>query len=239
LFSTSHDSFASNFSAPNWAHYVSEAESLQLIAPILPLEIKDSLWYFKPFKAPRPDGLQPGFFQHCWHQVGESVSKEVIQIFNSGKMPSYLNKTLIVLIPKCLGPETLSQFRPISLCNTMYKIVTKIIVSIIRPLLSNLISPYQTTFVPGRRGVDNVVIAEELIHTIHKKKGRIGHVILKVDLEKAYDRIEWSFIREVLILFKFPMSLVNLILECISSISCAILFNGGQMDSFQPSRGIR
>jgi hypothetical protein len=108
----------------------------------------------------------------------------------------------------------------------VYKIVTKVIVSRIRPLLSNLISPYQTIFVPGRRGVDNVVIAQELIHTIHKKKGRVGHFMLKIDLEKAYDRIKWSFIREVLILFKFPMSLVNLILECISSSSSAILFNG-------------
>ena len=164
--------------------------------------------------------------------MGESVSKEVIQIFNSGQMPSYLNKTLILLIPKCLGPETFSHFRPISLCNTVYKIVPKIIVSRIRPILNNLISPYQTTFVPGRRGVDNVVIAQELIHTIQKKKGRLGQFILKIDLEKAYDRIELSFIREVLILFKFLMSLVNLILECISSFSCAILFNGGQMDSF-------
>ena len=159
--------------------------------------------------------------------MGESISKEVIQVFNSGKMPSYLNKTLIVLIPKCLGPETLNHFRPISLCNTVYKIVIKIIVSRIRPLLSNLISPYQTVFVPGRRGVDNVVIAQELIHTIHKKKGRVGHFMLKIDLEKAYDRIEWSFIREVLILFKFPMSLVNLILECISFSFSAIFFNGG------------
>jgi hypothetical protein len=63
--------------------------------------------------------------------------------------------------------------------------------------------------------------------------------MLKIDLEKAYDRIERSFLREVLILFKFPMSLVNLILECISSSSSTILFNGGQMEEFQPSRGIR
>jgi exonuclease III len=239
LFSTSHVSSVSSFSAPTWAPCVSAAEALNLTTIVLPLEIKESLWSLKPFKAPGPDGLHPGFFQHCWHQVGESVSKEVIQVFNSGKMPSYLNRTLIILIPKCLGPETLSHFRPISLCNTVYKIVTKIIVSRIRPILNNLISPYQTAFVPGRRGVDNVIIAQELIHTIQKKKGRLGHFILKIDLEKAYDRIEWSFIREVLILFKFPMSLVQLILECISSSSCAILYNGGQMDFFQPTRGIR
>uniref|UniRef100_A0A2N9FE83 CCHC-type domain-containing protein n=1 Tax=Fagus sylvatica TaxID=28930 RepID=A0A2N9FE83_FAGSY len=177
LFSTSHVSSVSSFAAPTWAPCVSVAEALNLTTTVLPLEIKESLWSLKPFKAPGPDGLHPGFFQHSWHQVDLSL------------------------------------------------------------IISYLL--YQTAFVPGRRGVDNVIIAQELIHTIQKKKGRLGHFILKIDLEKAYDRIEWSFIREVLILFKFPMSLVQLILECISSSSCAILYNGGQMDFFQPTRGIR
>jgi hypothetical protein len=165
--------------------------------------------------------------------------KEVSHIFSSGKMPRYLNKTLISLIPKCIGPETLNQYRPISLCNTVYKVVTRIIVNRIRPLLSHLISPYQAAFVPGKKGVDNVIIAQELIHSLHKKKGKLGQFVLKIDLEKAYDRLEWSFIREVLLFFKFPTSLVSLILECVSSTSYTILFNGGQMEEFWPSRGIR
>jgi hypothetical protein len=109
----------------------------------------------------------------------------------------------------------------------------------IRPLLSNLVSPFQAAFIPGRRGVDNVIIAQELIHSLHKKKGRKGQFILKVDLEKAYDRLEWSFIREVLLFFNFPSRLVDLILECVSSSSISILFNGGQLEVFKPSRGIR
>jgi hypothetical protein len=171
--------------------------------------------------------------------VGDSMVKEVSHIFSSGKMPRYLNKTLISLIPKCIGPETLNQYRPISLCNTVYKVVTRIIVNRIRPLLSHLISPYQAAFVPGKKGVDNVIIAQELIHSLHKKKGKLGQFVLKIDLEKAYDRLEWSFIREVLLFFKFPTSLVSLILECVSSTSYTILFNGGQMEEFWPSRGIR
>jgi ribonuclease HI len=194
---------------------------------------------FKPFKAPGPDGLHPGFFQKCWPQVGDSIYQEVSQIFQSGKMPEYLNSTLIALIPKCRGPETIGQYRPISLCNTIYKVVTKIIVNRVRPLLDKLVSPYQTAFVPGRRGVDNVVIAQELIHSLQKKRGRKGQFILKLDLEKAYDRLEWSFIREVLLFFNFPIALVNLILDCVSSSSISILFNGGQMEVFKPSRGIR
>uniref|UniRef100_A0A2N9HIV3 CCHC-type domain-containing protein n=1 Tax=Fagus sylvatica TaxID=28930 RepID=A0A2N9HIV3_FAGSY len=211
LFTTSHVSSMDEICLPLWAPRISDAEALILLTPVTARDVKDSLWSFKPFKAPGPDGLHPGFFQRCWPQVGESVVKEVCHIFSSGRMPEYLNKTLIALIPKCNGPETLNQFRPISLCNTVYKIVTKIIVSRIRPLLSNLISPFQTAFIPGRRGVDNVIITQELIHSLHKKKGRKGFFILKIDLEKAYDRLEWSFIREVLLFFNFPTRiLVNI-----------------------------
>jgi hypothetical protein len=239
LFTTSHISSLDGICLPLWAPRISDTEALVLLAPITASEVRNSLWSLKPFKAPGPDGLHPGFFQRCWPQVGDSVVKEVCQIFSSGKMPEYLNKTLISLIPKCIGPETLSQFRPISLCNTVYKIVTKIIVNRIRPLLSNLVSPFQAAFIPGRRGVDNVIIAQELIHSLHKKKGRKCQFILKVDLEKAYDRLEWSFIREVLLFFNFPSRSVDLILECVSSSSISILFNGGQLEVFRPFRGIR
>jgi hypothetical protein len=96
--------------------------------------------------------------------------KEVSHTFNCGKMPPYLNRTFISLIPKCLGPESLSQFRPISLCNTVYKIVTKSIVARIRPLLSNLMSPFQATFVPGRRGIDNLLLSKSLSILYIKRK---------------------------------------------------------------------
>ena len=80
-------------------------------------------------------------------------------IFANQKIPDYLNQTLIALIPKQLGPETISQYRPISLCNTVYKIISKILVQRIRPLLPRLISPMQAAFLEGRRGADNVIIA--------------------------------------------------------------------------------
>uniref|UniRef100_A0A2N9IZP5 C2H2-type domain-containing protein n=1 Tax=Fagus sylvatica TaxID=28930 RepID=A0A2N9IZP5_FAGSY len=212
-------------------------------------DVKKSLWSLKAFKAPGPDGLHPGFFQKCWN-VGPQLVTQWLKrldkyslLDKDSLMPEYLNRTLISLIPKCLGPETLSQFRPISLCNTVYKIVTKIIVSRLRPIRQgNLVSPFQAAFVPGRRGLDNVVIAQELIHSIHRKKGRLGRLgqlILKLDLEKAYDRLEWDFIREVLTFFKFPPPFVDLVLDCVSTSSFSILVNGGQLENFKPSRGIR
>ena len=100
-------------------------------------------------------------------------------------------------------------------------------------------SPYQAAFVPGRRGVDNTIIVQELIHTIGRAKGRTGYMAIKLDLEKAYDKLEWSFIREMLIRFNFPENLIELIMSCISSVTTSLLFNGGTMDPFCPSRGIR
>ena len=110
-------------------------------------EIKAALWSLKPFKALGPDGLHAGFFQKFWPVVGDSVIEEVKEVFVSKKVLDYLNRTLITLIPKIQGPETLGNYRPISLCNTVYKVVTKIIVARLRPYLDKLISPMQTAFV--------------------------------------------------------------------------------------------
>ena len=127
------------------------------------------------------------------------MSEEVKKVFVSRKVPDFLNRTLIALIPKIQGSETLDNYRPINLCNTMYKVVTKIIVARLRPYLDKIISPMQTAFVPGRKGVDNVFIAQEIIHSLGKKKGRTGYMALKIDLEKTYDKLEWSFIWDMLI----------------------------------------
>ena len=147
----------------------------------------------KPFKASGADGLHGGFFQRFWLLMGDPVKKEVKSIFSNGIMPEYMNKTLITLIPKCKSPESLSHYCPISLCNTIYKIFTKIIVNRICPLLLKLVSPLQSAFIPRRQGVDNAIIVQELVHTISKKRGVGGAMAIKLDLEKAYDRLEWNF----------------------------------------------
>ena len=129
-------------------------------------------------------------------------------IFANQKIPDYLNQTLIALIPKQLGPETVSQYRPLSLCNIVYKIISKILVQRIRPLLLRLISQMQVAFLEGRRGAYNVIIAQEPIYSLGKRRGKDGYMVVKIDLEKAYDRLEWSFIRMVLIHLRFPENII-------------------------------
>ena len=154
-------------------------------------------------------------------------------------MTNYLNETLISLIPKYQNPESLSNYRPISLCNLVYKIVSKILVAWIRPLLGSLILPVQTAFIPGRRGTDNVLIAQELFHALDKKNRKTGFMAMKLDLEKAYDRLEWSLIYKVLQAFHFPPKISKIIMSCVTSMRTSILVNGGALEKFEPTRGIR
>ena len=183
---------------PIWNTRLNTEANIILNTPITNREIFEGLWVLKSFKGPSPDGLHAGFFQRFWLIVGDFVREEVKRVFSSRIISDYMNQTLITLIPNCRSPESLSNYRLISFCNTIYKIVTKIIVNRIYPFLSELISPLQVAFVPRRKGLDNAITVQELIHTMSKKKGRIGVMAIKLNLEKAYDHLEWSFIRDTL-----------------------------------------
>lgn len=137
------------------------------------------------------------------------------------------------------GPEIVSQYRPISLCNTVYKIILKILVHRLRPLLPSLISSMQAAYLEGRRASDNVIITQELIYSFRKRKDKDGYMVVKIDLEKAYDRLEWSFIKMVLVHFGFPENIIKLIISCVSTALTSLLFNGSKLESFHPLRGIR
>ena len=99
---------------------LSEHEAVELANIPSNAEIYEALKSMKPYKAPGPNGLHAGFFQRHWNCVGESVKDEVRNIFLSCEMPTFLNQTLIALILKQKGLETISHFRPISLCNIVY-----------------------------------------------------------------------------------------------------------------------
>lgn len=193
-------------------------DNLRLCATVSNMEIWNTVQCINPYKAPGPDGIQAFFYHKFWDIVGKDVCDFVKNYFQSASIPRDVNKTLIVLIPKCDNPDSLKLFRPISLCNVLYKIITKIIVGRIRPLLHKIVSPFQSSFIPGRSTNDNVIITQEILHTLRLKKGKRGGMVFKIDLEKAYDKISWAFLEETLRFFKLNDTWISLIMECVSNV---------------------
>jgi hypothetical protein len=166
---------------------ITAEENMELSCVPSPQEIKDVIWDMHPLKAPGPDGFLELFFKQYWSMVGPQVVLAIqFFFFAEGWMLPQVNHTFITLIPKKVGACNFNQFRLISLCNFYYKVIPKIIVNRIRPILSKVIDPTQAAFVPHRWITKNVVLAQEVVHNFKKKKRNYGLVGLKIDFHKAY-----------------------------------------------------
>ncbi|KAK3231084.1 hypothetical protein Dsin_002965 [Dipteronia sinensis] len=210
-----------------------------LIAPVSEQEVKQSIFNICGIKALGPDGFPAIFFQKYWNTCKNELINLVSDCFRKGCMSNELNHTLISLIPKVPNPTNMAQFRPISLCNTTYKAVSKILVQRLRVLLPGLVSPNQVAFVPGRQIQDNIVVAQEVLHKFKNVRGKMGYIAWKIDLAKAYDRLQWGFINQVLEEVGITGTLNNLIMTCISTVQYRVVLNGEMYDSFHPKCGIR
>jgi hypothetical protein len=171
--------------------------------------------------------------------VGNQVINVVQSFFRDGWILREFNQAFITLIPKKQGACNFSQFRPISLCNFCYKIISKILVSRLRPLQEKLIDPTQVAFVPNRWITKNVVLAQEVVHSFKIMKRKRGFLGVKLDFNKAYDRMEWNFLETVLVAFGFNEKVVHLLMQCVTTVQFTLLLNGGIWASFHPTRGLR
>ena len=190
-------------------------------------------------KSPGPDGIQPIFYQHCWEELHEPIVSFVNNCLVDGCIPNNINKSYICLIPKKDTPSTIHDFRPIGLCNTILKLITKTITSRLRPLMVDLISPLQSSFIKDRTIDENIIILKEVAHLFNRTKRNKSIMTLKIDLTKAFDSLEWSFIKDTLVGFKFPDKLINIIMNVVTTPSISVLWNGEITPEFSPSRGIR
>lgn len=166
--------------------------------------------------------------------------EECLDILNGSKSIRSWNNTNIVLIPKKSDPKDVSDFRPISLCNVNYKIVTKTIANRLKLVLKDIISESQSALIQGRSITDNIIIGHECINALRNNKVlKDNMAALKIDLSKAYDRVEWPYLKEIMLKLGFDIKLVNLIMNCISFPNFSILINGEQRGSFVSYRGLR
>ena len=133
----------------------------------------------------------------------------------------------------------ITQFRPINLYNTLYKVISKIIFNRLKSYIAEIINPCRTGFVMGCKMSDNIILVKEIIGTMVRKKGPKGYLAFKLDLDKAYDRLEWSFIQDTLEFFHIPPNLIQLIMNMISSTRFHITWNGSSISEIASNRGGR
>lgn len=191
------------------------------------------------FGSPGPDGYPVMFYKKCWTIVGADVTKFIQQIFSTDIIPSKLNQTHISLIPKVKNPSTAVDFRPIALCNVLYKFVAKVLANRLSPFLNLFISWSQNAFVKNRQITDNVVIAKDIFHSMNKSKSKQGFFALKLDMSKAYDRVSWSFLSFMLHQMGIHGHSHSLLVNCVTSSTFSILLNGAPYGNFKSGRGLR
>lgn len=163
-----------------------------------------------PDKSPRPDGLNTGFYQHFWSKCGNDVFIACNKWLSDGCFTPSINSTSIALIRKCDYPQSMRVLRPISLCNVIYKIISKPLANMLAYVIDKCVSKEQSAFVGGRFIVDNALVATEIIHFMHcKQSGKVGEAGMKLDISKAYDRVSWDYLRAVLDKMGFTNTWIN------------------------------
>ena len=131
--------------------------------------------------------------------MGEDVTAIVLNALNTGIIPESINTTFICLIPKIKNLKKVSDFRPIRLCNVIYKLIAKVVVNRLKKFSAHTIPDSQSAFLSGRFITDNVLVVFETLHYLKRKtQGKLGLIALKLDISKAYDRVEWDFLEKVM-----------------------------------------
>lgn len=183
---------------------VTDDMTAELQKPYSKEEVDVAIKQMAPSKAPGLDGMPPLFFQAFWQHIGGEVAEAVLSCLNSGTLLKSINHTFMTLIPKVNNPEHVFEYRPISLCNVLYKILSKVIANRLKPILNSIVSEAQSAFITNRLITNNILIVFESLHYMKTQcSGKDGYMELTLDMSKAYNRVEWLFLEKFLVRMGF------------------------------------
>ena len=211
--------------------------SLSMIEAFSEEEIKEAVWQCEGTKSPGPDGFNFNFIKKSWNSLKTDFVAALECFHEIGIIPKGCNASFIALVPKIRDPCNLNQYRPISIVGAMYKVISKVLAGRIKKVLPALIDGSQSAFIEGRGLTDSVLLANEVILYIRRRRKR--GLCLKVDFEKAYDSVRWDFLYDMLSRLGFHSVWIKWIRGCLESATISVLVNGSPTEEFQPTRGLR
>lgn len=220
-----------------FSRMITAEDAAELYKPVSLAELKNILQHFKKERSLGLDGWTTEFFIYYFELVGEDLLHMVEDSRLKGKIAGGINSTFLVMIPKENNPQSFNDYRPIALCNLIYKVIAKVISNRIKPYLGKSLSERQLGFLKGRRIQDAIGAAHECLHSIKQKNHKA--LILKLDLKKAFDCIDWEFLRLILHAIGCGDLFTNWILACVSTANFAVLINGEASNFFKSERGLR
>ena len=212
-----------------------QAESLEIIPSTE--EVKQAVWACGVDKASGFDGYNFKFIREMWDTIKEDIYEFVLEFFVTGASVRDINVTWVTLIPKNENPSSIEEYRPISMVGALYKIISKILSSRLRKVIGHLIDESQGAFVMNRQILDGVLIANESLRWLKKRK--IPGTLIKLDFQKAYDSVNWNFLKLVMEKLGFGRTWIRWIMNCVTSASMSILLNGSPLKPFKMERGLR
>ncbi|XP_026399752.1 uncharacterized protein LOC113295636 [Papaver somniferum] len=222
----------------NFSSLVNPSAAADLIKEVTRDEIFIALSSIGSNKAPGHDGFSSHFFKHCLSIVGDDFVAAIQNFFAKSRMLKEANSTFLTLVVKCDNPSRVTDYRPISCCNVIYKCIAKIISIRMKRILQDLISANQSAFVSGRAIQDNILVDHEIVRNYHRISGT-PRCSLKIDLKKAYDTVSWKTVIDTMKKMGFYDQFLQWIFLCMSTAKYYILMNGSPHGFFDASRGLR
>ncbi|VFQ87102.1 unnamed protein product [Cuscuta campestris] len=201
-------------------------------------EVKQAGWELDPHSTCGPDGFNGEFFRRTWHILGKDLLLAMQEFFLGIPPPTAYGATTLTLIPKIPNPQTFNDFRPISLSTFMSKILSKLLAIRLKSFLPKLISMEQGAFQKGKDIADQILITGELHHSLDRKVNG-GNLIIKVDMAKAFDRLNSEYLQGVLSAFGFSPHVIRILFANLKSTHFSILINGEPTGFFKMERGIK